>query len=596
MRLQQLEPRWFEDRDIGGCSSFEYGATWVPACREHIDHWAPWEHCDSKKIRRCAVVTRSAIPAAMPNTAKIFNDAIFAVNNRDLKRAEELFRSVIKTDEAHIGALNLLVVVLMSTERFAEAEPFIARATSLNQQSDVSFYNYGLISKRLRKPQQAFENFSKAIALNPSIAETWNNRGTVLNDLKKYDLAISDFDKAIAINGQYSEAYANKGKSLTSLERNDEAFAAYDKALSLKPNLEGAWLGRGDVLCHQRRYDDAIAAYDKALSLKPDFAEAWLGQGNALYRLRCLDEALAAYDKAIAQRPDLAEAWLGRGNVFYNSKRHDEAIAAYDRAIALSPDLAEAWHKRGIIKVIRGNEQEGQKDCEQAILLGASKEAIDFNLARHGAIEKVHTMPRKVVEDLFDDHANHFDSLLVNELGYVVPSKLFALILRHAEKNTLVDALDLGCGTGLMGVQLRPIVKTLVGVDLSRQMLEKAKVRTIYNELACRDIIEFTKSDTRSYDLVTSTDVFIYVGDLSAVFDSVYRRLNVGGYFAFSVEATDEGNYILTESGRYRHTKAYLEQLGHYNGFKIHAIEDCILRKEDQRGMPGFLAVMSRPR
>jgi predicted TPR repeat methyltransferase len=532
----------------------------------------------------------------MSDTAQIFNDAIFAVNNRDLKRAEDLFRTVIKTDESHIGALNLLVVVLMSTERFAEAEPFIATATALNQQSDVSFYNYGLISKRLGKPRQAFENFSKAIALNPDVAETWNNRGTVLNELNKYDLAISDFDKAIAINSRYSEAHANKGKSLTLLKRNDEPLAAYDKALSLKPNLEGAWLGRGDVLWHQKRYDDAVAAYDKALSLKPDLAEAWVGKGNALYRLRCLDESLAAYDKAIAQRPDLAEAWLGRANVFYNSKRHDEALAAYDKAIVQRPDLAEAWHKRGIIKVIQGNEPEGQKDCEQAVLLGASKEAVDFNLARHGVSKNVHIVPRRIVEDIFDDHANYFDAHLVDELEYLVPGKLFDLILRHAEKNALVDALDLGCGTGLMGVQLRPIVKTLVGVDLSRQMLEKAKVRAIYDELACRDIIEFTESDTRSYDLVTSTDVFIYVGDLSAIFDSVYRRLNVGGYFAFSVETTNERNYVLTESGRYKHAKEYLEQLGRDGGFKSHALEDCILRKEGQRGMPGLLALMSRPR
>ena len=204
-------------------------------------------------------------------------------------------------------------------------------------------------------------------------------------------------------------------------------------------------------------------------------------------------------------------------------------------------------------------------------------------------------VPRKIVEDIFDDHANYFDSHLVNELEYLVPSRLFDLILRHAEKDALEDALDLGCGTGLMGVQLRPIVKTLVGVDLSRKMLEKAKGRAIYDELACKDIVEFTKSDTRSYDLVTSTDVFIYVGDLSAVFDWVNRRLNVSGYFAFSVEAADEGNFVLTESGRYKHTKEYLEQLGRDNGFKIHAIEDCILRKEYQRGMPGFLALMSRP-
>jgi predicted TPR repeat methyltransferase len=221
-------------------------------------------------------------------------------------------------------------------------------------------------------------------------------------------------------------------------------------------------------------------------------------------------------------------------------------------------------------------------------LLGASKEAVDFNLARHGVIKNVHIVPRKVIEDIFDAHASYFDSHLVKELEYLVPSKLFGLILQHTKKNTLVDALDLGCGTGLMGVELRPIVKTLVGVDLSRQMLEKAKVRAIYNELACRDIIEFTKSDTRSYDLVTSTDVFIYVGDLSVVFDSVYRRLNVSGYFAFSVEATNEGNYILTESGRYQHTKEYLEQLGHDNNLKIHAIEDCVIRKEGQRRCQDF--------
>jgi predicted TPR repeat methyltransferase len=326
------------------------------------------------------------------------------------------------------------------------------------------------------------------------------------------------------------------------------------------------------------------------------FSDFWLGQGNALYRLRRLDEAFAAYDKALSLKPDLAEAWLGRANVFYNSRLHEEALAAYDKALSLKPDLAEAWHKRGIIKVIRGSRQEGQKDCEQAVLLGASKETVDFNLARHGVIKNVHIVPRKVVEDIFDDHASYFDSHLVKELEYLVPSKLFDLILQHTEKNTLVDALDLGCGTGLMGVELRPIVKTLIGVDLSRQMLEKAKVRAIYDELACRDIIEFTESDTRSYDLVTSTDVFIYVGDLSAVFASVYRRLNVSGYFAFSVEAANEGNYILTESGRYQHTKEYLEQLGHDNGFKIHAIEDCMIRKENQRGVPGFLAIMSRLR
>jgi Flp pilus assembly protein TadD len=84
----------------------------------------------------------------MSNITKNFNDALAALNNKDLKRAEELFKRVIKIDKLNVPALNLLVVVLMSMERFAEAEPFIARATSLNQKSDV-WPAPGLVDTRL---------------------------------------------------------------------------------------------------------------------------------------------------------------------------------------------------------------------------------------------------------------------------------------------------------------------------------------------------------------------------------------------------------------------------------------------------------------
>ena len=283
----------------------------------------------------------------MSNITNTFNDAIAALNSGELKRAEELFNRVIKNDNANVPALNLLVVVLIQMGRFGEAEPFIAKAISLNQSSDISFYNYGLISKHLNKPRQALENFSKALGLNPNVAETWNNRGTVFNDLKEFDQAISDFDKAIALNSVYAEAYTNKGKSLTLLKRYDEALAAYDKALSIKPDLTEAWLGRGSIFTDFERYDEAFAAYDKALSIKPDLTEAWLGRGNVFYSLQHRDEAIAAYDKALALKPDLETAWLGRGNAFADLKRFDEAFAAYDKALSIKTDLAEAWLGRG---------------------------------------------------------------------------------------------------------------------------------------------------------------------------------------------------------------------------------------------------------
>jgi tetratricopeptide (TPR) repeat protein len=291
----------------------------------------------------------------MKNPAPIFNQALAALNGGDLAAAEAGFKKVVKLDGAHVPALNLLTVVLMSLGRFSEAEPFIAKAVKLNQSSDVSFYNYGLISKHLNRPDRALEQFTKALALNPNAPDTWNNRGTIFSGLKQYANAIDDFDRAIALNPAYVEAYANKGKALTELGRYDEALAAYDKALSLKPDLAEAWLGRGNVFADRKRPDDALAAYDKALSLKPDLAGAWLGRGNVFTSLKRYDESFAAYDKARSLRPDLAGVWFGYGNVFADLNRYDEAVAACDKAIALDPHMAGAYLQKGLVKLTRGD-------------------------------------------------------------------------------------------------------------------------------------------------------------------------------------------------------------------------------------------------
>jgi len=275
----------------------------------------------------------------MTSVADLFGEALLALHNSDIKSAEAKFREIIRLDASHVPALNLLTVVLMSAGRFVDAEPFIARAVSLNQNSDVSFYNYGLISKQLDKPQQAYEQFTRALELNANVPETWNNRGTVSNDLSNYDLAIADFNSAIKLNENYVEAYANKGKSLLQLRRHDEALAAYDSALSIKPDLAEALLGRGNVLSALRRHDEALAAYDSALAVRPDLAEAMLGRGNVFTDTKRDEEALAAYDKALAVKPDFAELHHNRGNSLLRLARYSEAQTAYRYALRLKPDL-----------------------------------------------------------------------------------------------------------------------------------------------------------------------------------------------------------------------------------------------------------------
>jgi tetratricopeptide (TPR) repeat protein/SAM-dependent methyltransferase len=238
----------------------------------------------------------------MPTSSeKTFGQGVASFQAGKLNDAEQLFKKVLRHQPKHVGALNLLGVLLTHCKRYAEAEPYVKSALQINSSSDATFHNYGIILKALKRPVEALECLNKALAINNTNVETWNNCGAVLNDLKRYDDAIVKFDRAIKLQPSYSEAFANKAKSLALLRRYDEASAMYEKALTLKPDLAEAWLGRGNISLDRKRYDEARNAYIRALSHKPNFTEArcalaslLLSEGNIASALNQACHALAA--------------------------------------------------------------------------------------------------------------------------------------------------------------------------------------------------------------------------------------------------------------------------------------------------------------
>jgi protein O-GlcNAc transferase len=276
-----------------------------------------------------------------------FQQALSAVQRGEVDAAVGQFRRVLQLQPNHVAALNLLCVLLINLGRLEEAESCAQRAVEQDSSSDVTFYNYGIILKALKRPGEALERVSQALKINPSVAETWNNRGTVFKDLKRYREAIADFDRAIAIKPNYTDAFLNKGNALTNLKEHAQSLAAYDNALALKPGLAEAWLGRGKALAELQQFDEALLAFERALSLAPGLAGAWVERGNLLARRGESESAFAAYDRALVLKPDLAEAWVGRGAVLAERKQYDSALAAYARALTIKPDSAPAWLGRG---------------------------------------------------------------------------------------------------------------------------------------------------------------------------------------------------------------------------------------------------------
>jgi predicted TPR repeat methyltransferase len=149
--------------------------------------------------------------------------------------------------------------------------------------------------------------------------------------------------------------------------------------------------------------------------------------------------------------------------------------------------------------------------------------------------------------------------------------------------------LDLGCGTGLCGPLLRPLAQRLLGVDLSAGMLQRAQARGCYDELVQADVAEHLHTLVGPVDVVVAADVFIYIGDLQAVWAGVRRVLAPGGWLALSVEeASEAADFELRPSSRYAQSARYLQRLAAAQGLVLRHEERGLLRQDQGQDVLGL--------
>jgi len=164
--------------------------------------------------------------------------------------------------------------------------------------------------------------------------------------------------------------------------------------------------------------------------------------------------------------------------------------------------------------------------------------------------------------DLFDAFAETYDANLKSlfNRGPDIIGRLLEAIKLPRKRNLTV--LDAGCGTGLCAPYLRPYARALHGVDLSAGMLEKCKAKGAYAELGRSDLANIGTLPNGPYDLIASSDVLVYFGNLAQVLTNFAQLLRPGGWLLITVEdvgtvAATQG-WTLTPSGRHKHSEAYV--------------------------------------
>ena len=351
--------------------------------------------------------------------------------------------------------------------------------------------------------------------------------------------------------------YNISGACYASLGQMDTAVNRYEKALDIKPDYADAHNNLAITLQGLDQLDAAVERYKKALAIKPDYAEAHYNLGDTLHKLGQLDASVRSYEKAIAIKPDYAEAHNNLGNTLKRLGQLDAAVRSYKKALAIKPDYVVPQH---MINALTGNTSTKP--------------------------------PKEYVKNLFDDYAERFDDSLVKQLQYKLPFLIKELILKlDPPRNKFERVIDLGCGTGLTGKELRDISNNLTGIDISSNMVNKARELDVYDRLIEGDVVDILSSSKEKYDLFIALDVFVYIGELTKIIKTVRQCCNKNALFIFSIETQEEDGYSLLKSARYSHSEGYILKTAS-DGFKLIKSQEVNLRKEKEGWIDGKIFII----
>ena len=443
-------------------------------------------------------------------------------------------------------------------------------------------------ASRLEEAEALATSLTQQFPMHPS---GWKVLGVVFKQTGRLGESLAPMQSAVKLSPQDAEVHSNLGITLQELGRLDEAAASYRQAIALKPDYVEVHNNLGNTLSELGRLDQAEASLRQAMAFKPDYAEAQNNLCVTLQKLRRLAEAEAICRQAIALKPDYAKAHYNLGNTLKELSRLEEAEASLRQAIVLKHDFAEAHSKLGVTLQLLGKLAKAAESYKQAIAFKPEDSSAKHLLAALSG-NTTESAPLDYVESLFDSYASEFEGALIDNLEYEIPKVISEIILRDCNFNLLGSVIDLGCGTGLLGAEIKQFCRRLEGLDLSQKMLDEAKKKSIYSELIKQDILSYLATENLNFNYFIATDVFLYIGDLSDVFRLIKDRNKAGGKLVFSTEHYDGDGFFLEQSGRYSHSKIYIEGLCGKFGYQLRHFETQPLRKEKNQYISGGLYIL----
>ncbi len=448
--------------------------------------------------------------------------------------------------------------------RMAEAEALLVRALSNPVQRGLASGMLGELRFNQGRYDEALENFEEAISRQPTERRWYVGRSAIHARCGRDMDALYTMAEAVERLPKDPILIDRMGIYLNVTGSADKAALCHAQACELDPSNPEPYFNLGNAFLRQNQLDAADEVFQLTLEMAPNDMRPYANLSTLMYRRQEHQAAVDMIDLAFERGVVHAVLWRNRGHALFSLDRMEEAEEAFENALALDPDDGYCKHW---LAMARGQDTD--------------------------------TATKEYVEQLFNGYASTFEQSLIFQLGYRVPGllrkALDQLFPGLGETHRFERALDLGCGTGLIGLMLHDAVGELVGVDLSKEMLREAESKKLYDRLIQGDIIEVMEKEEQPYPLIIAADVLVYIGDIAPTLKGAAERLQPGGLLIFSVEADERPGYHLLETGRYAHHREYVADQIAASGLEEVRFDEVGLRQNAGRFLSGFLVILRKP-
>ena len=565
----------------------------------------------------------------LPTIEVFFQQALNAHESGNVKYARDIYEYILNIQPDHVETMHALGMLASELEQWETAIAWIQRALSIQPDSTCFHFHLANLFKNINQFEFALTHYQIALRLNPHYAEVHNNLASLFYKQNQLKAARQHYIQAIDIKTDYLEAHFNLGLVFLAQQEKNAAITQFKNVINLHPNsIQGHWQ-LANIYWQNQDLEKVHYHYQKIFDLDPNSVELLNNFGALMLKKEQINVAIDYFKRALIIDPKHKTARNNLATILLQNNQLKEAIWHYSLYLNLDPLNIEALFNRAHSLMLIGNLHEAKYDLKKILTIDDTQIDTHCNLAaiylklnnpvtalihyqtilnlnnKHSIANYMisaltrqslpETAPLDYIKNLFDNYAYQFDEHLQNVLLYKTPELLRKQLNPFLEKKKY-NLLDLGCGTGLSGRCFVDISKKITGIDISRNMLNKAKEKACYDILIENDILNSLAESKENFDLILCIDTLVYFGKLSEFFTKALHCLTTNGLLAISIELSEQSfsSYTLQANGRYQHAEIYVRELAKKNQLTLLNYKNVVGRQQENKAIQTGLFIFQK--